>query len=189
MIGDILNAILQEIKAFLLQQNENFVGTVILETDYRSDRVETYPMPLVILDMMDAPEASQYIGGVTRMDWVFGLNSYHYEPDGYVETGESSAPKLLDIIDKIRQHFVLGFWVVPARSDDSQPMAMDDLKANYAFKFTLSGLVRAPQLDESGLIMGWRITLDSVSVDDGTDWILFNQGPLEHVVQTPPDDN
>ena len=184
MIGDILNAVLNECKALL--QTMDIAGTLILETDYKSDKLTTYSMPLLILDMIDAPETSQYLGGVTRVDWVFGMNSYNLQPDSYVDDITPWSGSLLDIIDRIRAHFSLGFWLVPTRGEDTTlPMAMPDILSAYGFKFTLSGLTRANHLDEDGLIMGWRIMFDSIAIDDFTDWILLNQ-PLTTVTPTLP---
>lgn len=186
MIGDILNAVLNECKALL--QTVDIAGTIILETDYKSDKLVTYSMPLLILDMIDAPEASQYLGGVTRMDWVFGMNSYNLQPDSYIDDVTPWSGSLLDIIDRIRAHFSLGFWLVAGRTDQSLPMAMADIEMAYGFKFTLSGLTRANNLDQDGLVMGWRIMFDSIAIDDATDWILLKQ-TLTTVTPILPDDD
>lgn len=193
MIGDIMKAVLNEAKAFLQTstfQGNPFAGTVILETNYKSDKLLSYAMPLLLIDMMDAPEESQYPGGVTRVDWVFGFNSYNLEPDGYVDDDSTFSADLLDIVDAIRQHFSLRFWTVPSRGMDTTiPMAMDDICAAYGFKFTLSGLTRANKLEQDGLIMGWRIMFDSIAIDDSTDWTM-PAGPLTTVNQVgyPPDE-
>jgi hypothetical protein len=190
MTDEILKAVLDEALAFLQQTSDGiFPGTLILETDYKSAQLESYSMPLLIIDMVDAPDESQYPGGTTRVDWVFGFNSYTYAPDSYVDDASPYSTSLMKIIDSIRRHFSLRFWILPARTDPNNPMTMPDIEENYGFVFTLSGLVRAKQLDQDGLIMGWRIMFDSVAIDEETNWTLDNQGPLEHVTETPLDNS
>lgn len=180
MTGEILKAVSEETKAFLQQSNQgNFPGTVILETDFKSDQMASYAMPLVILDMQDAPETSQYLGGVTRVDWIFGMNSYNYQPDGYLDDATDYSANLLNIIDEIRRHFSLHMWIRAARETDADPMTMPDVEETYGFKFTLSGLTRANPLEKDGLVMGWRIMFDSLSVDEETDSIYPSPQPME----------
>lgn len=187
MINDILKAVLDEALTFLQKANDGiFPGTLILETDYKSEQLESYAMPLLIIDMMDSPDQSQWPGGTTRVDWVFGFNSYQYAPDSFVDDSTGYSTDLMQIIDNIRRHFSERFWLLPARTDPALPMTMPDIEANYGFKFTLSGVVRARQLDQDGLVMGWRIMFDSVAIDEETNWTRDNQGPLAHVVETPP---
>lgn len=182
MTGEILKAVSEETKAFLQKSNDgNFPGTVILETDFKSDQMASYGMPLVILDMMDAPDMSQYIGGSTRADWIFGMNSYNYQPDGYLDDGTDYSANLLNIIDDIRRHFSNRFWIRDARADDSTPMTMPDIEEVYGFKFTLSGLTRANALERDGMVMGWRIVFDSLSIDEETDNVYPSPEPMEGV--------
>lgn len=184
MTDHIMQAVLNECKAFL-QQSPDGPGTVILEEDYKHTNLLTYTMPLCLIDLMDAPEESQWIGGSTRVDWIFGFNTYQLEPDSYLDDDTTYSTGLMRIVDDIRRHFSLGFWLVPARTDDTQPMAMQDVIDNYGFKFTLTGKTKARPLDQEGLILGWRINFDSLAIDDVTDWIK-PKNPLEKVVPTLP---
>lgn len=190
MTDEILKAALDEALAFLQSKNDgDFPGTLILETNYKSEDLLSYSLPLLILDLMDAPEESQYPGGTTRTDWVWGFNAYAMAGDSFVDDVTPYATSPLKIIDAIRRHFSLRFWLVPPRTNDTMPMSMQDITDNYGFKYTLSGRVRAKPLDQDGLYMGWRIMFDSVCIDEETNWTLDNQGPLEHVTQSQPDNS
>jgi hypothetical protein len=179
MIGDILNAILGECRAFLADTNTDNpadIGTVILKTDFKSDKLATYSMPLLLLDMLDGPESRQFLGGGTSMDWVFALNSYNHSPDAYaddaINTGYSA--DLLDIIDDIREHFSFGVWITEA---------MTGIEDNYGFRFTMGGIHKADLLQGDGVVMGWRIVFDSMAVDQVTDLVEPSTEALSNVVQ------
>ena len=170
MIGAILNAVIVECRELLKDSG----GTVILKTDYRATKLTTYSMPLLLLDLVEAPDSGQYPGGVTRVEWMFALNSYNYEPDSYTDDTSGYSTSLLDVIDTIRQHFSLGIWLT---------QGMTDILNNYCFKFTLSGIVPADALDQDGLIMGYRIVFDSIAIDTDTSFVQMSESDLEHVVQ------
>lgn len=186
MTGAILKAVVNEVCAFLNQRKGGREpGTCMIEDDFKKDDQRTYIMPLVLLDMMDANDASSYPGGVTRMDWSFGMNTYAYMPDVFNDDPTTYSTELLAVIDELRRHFQNGIcpgnWLVPERVSDDLPMSMEDITKAYGFKFTLSGLIRAKHLQMDGLIMGWRIVFDSVSVDMDTDTTPYSTEPLEGV--------
>ena len=158
MIGEILQAIIDECKALLTDTG----GTVIFKTDYKSDEITSYTMPLLILDMLDAPDTGQQIGGLTRCDWMFALNSYNYMPNSEVSEDAGFSTNLLTIIDTIRVHFTVGNqlgWLTEG---------MTTIENNYGFRFSLSGIQKADALDQDGLVLGYRIVFDSLSFDPGT---------------------
>lgn len=159
MIGDILNAIMQECRALLGEKK----GTVILKTDYKPAEKGSYNMPLLIVDLIDAPDAFQLIGGSTRMDWNIAMNSYAYMPDPTIDDTTGDARNLLNVIDEIRQHFSIKNWL-----NTSITPTMNDVLNNYCFKYTLSGIQTADALDEDGLVMGYKIIFDSVGIDTTT---------------------
>jgi hypothetical protein len=189
MIEQIIQAVSNEAKQFLNAQTDDRFkgGTCVFVTDWRPNQVAEQ-MPLVLLDMTDSPEASQYLGGVTRMDWVFNLNAYSTMPDSYNDNVEDPyATSLMAIIDLIREHFstaqaigadqlgVDGGWLT---------QEMIDITNDFGFKFTLSGVVRADALPyKTGWIKGYRVVMDSVAVQVKTDYAQPSAQVLENVVQ------
>lgn len=170
MIGQILQAVMNECSAFYADKG----GTFILKTDYRVSDLPSYTMPLCLFDLIEAEESGQFVGGVTKMDWVFGMNSYNHEPNPLNEPDNGYSSGLLNVVDEIRVHFSKGIWLT---------QGMVDILTNYGFRFTLSGVMQADALDESGLVMGYKIVFDSMSIDLATDPINESTAPLEHVVQ------
>lgn len=188
MIGDILNAILQETVA-LSRTWENY-GTVLLKTDYKNTKLVDYAMPLVIVDLADGVDSKQYPGGLTRMEWQYAFNSYNYSPDGYVDDTTGYSTSLLKIpIDEIRRHFEIGKWIA---EDPNAPgtYLMNIILDLYGFRFTFSGVTPADHLDEDGLVMGYKIGFDSVSFDNVTKAVVYSDEVLEVVeqVDNPPFD-
>lgn len=177
MIGEILNAVINECTTLL---NDSTVeggaigGTVLLETDFLKDDQRAYSMPLVLLDLEDAPESGQWCGGSTRMEWMFGLNSYAYEPDAFNADITDFSTNLLNVIDTIRRHFSLRNWLTTE---------MTDIEHNYGFRFTLSGLQKAIALQRDGLIIGYRVGFDSIAIDDTTDSVQWSESVLEGLHQ------
>lgn len=189
MIGEILEAVRQEALAFMKANADPITGdgatsgagTVIVETDFNDAKRESYSMPLIVLDMVDGHETSQWLGGATRVDWMFGFNSYHYMPDSNIDDESGYSPGLLNIIDKIRSHFstglTLGKWLT---------QGMPDIFNNYCFKFTLMGVTRAKPLRSDGLVMGWRLGFDSIAIDSSTISTAPSSQPLQKVEPVPP---
>ena len=169
MIGRILQAVIDECKALPIDG----VGTIILKTDYRSSNLESYAMPLLLLDLMEAPESGQYIGALTRMDYIFALNSYNYEPNSGCDPDGGYSTSLLNIIDTIRRHFSYGVWITSE---------MTDILNSYGFRFTLGGLTPADPLEADGLIMGYKVVFDSISFDVETNDVAPSTAVLEDVI-------
>lgn len=163
MIDKILDAVLNEAKLFLEQ--DGFGGQILLRTDFKPSHIPDYTMPLVLLALEDATDSFLYPGGLTQMGWHFGFNSYAYEADGYVDDESSYSTSLLrHPIDTIRQHFSLGMlgkigWLNPD---------MYKVYKDYQFQFTLQNVSAADQLDQSGLVMGYKIGFGSTSLDFST---------------------
>jgi hypothetical protein len=175
MIGDILNAVSQECKQFLGDSG----GTIILKTDYSPKKIESYTMPLLIIEMLPASDAYQYIGGASRVDWMFKLNSYNYMTDGMIDDDSGYSRDLLQVIDDIRQHFSKGIYI---------SSLMTDILNNYCFKFTLSNVQNADPLDGDGLNIGYAIVFDSCAIDTATSSIQESTQVLTTVTQinNPP---
>jgi hypothetical protein len=177
MIGDIINAVLGEcIAAIQIPDDSGVIGTAILNTDYSSDKLRSYSMPLILLDMMDGPESRQFLSGGTSIDWAFSLNTYNQAPAAYGDDvpNDGYSASLLDLIDEIRQHFSLRMWLTPA---------MTEIETNYGFKFTFGGISRADKLEGDGLIMGWRLVFESMAIDVVTNWTEPSEYGLEIVNQ------
>ena len=169
MIGEILDAVLKECRALF----DGTGATVILKTDFRSTNLETYGMPLLLLDIPDGSETGMYLGGNTTTDWQFGFNSYNNEPDAYNDDQTGYSTGLLDIIDEIRRHFSFEVWLTPG---------MDAIRTKYGFRYNLSGILPADALDASGIVMGYKIMFDSVAIDIDTAAVADSTAVLEHVV-------
>lgn len=113
MTDEILDAVMKECQAIPYFQ----VGTVMLKTDFDLKKIGSYDAPFLLFDFMEAADSGQLIGGLTRMDWVIGMNSYNREPDamGDDETGYSTG--LMKVVDVPRRHFSKGnngAFILPA---------------------------------------------------------------------------
>jgi hypothetical protein len=170
MIEEIMDAVTKEAMALLTDTG----GTVILKTNYKSTKLETYTMPLLLVDIPGADETGQYLGGATHSDWIFAFNSYNYQPDSYGDDTSGYSASLLKVITTIRQHFSKGEWLSPG-----MPYIEDVLN----FRFTLSGITPADALDQDGLIMGYKIVFDSIAIDNSTNFTQMSKAVLEHAVQ------
>ena len=173
MLGKIVNAILSECQAFLAANpmEEGTVGQIIFKTQFKPENIGSYAMPLIILDVLDGPETTQYLGGATRVDWIFAFNAYNYEPDqGADETATGYSTSLLAFIDKVRRHFSFGVWLTPGFAS---------ILTEYGFRFTLSGVMKADPIDQDGLVMGWKIIMDSIAIDNDTNYMVESSATLE----------
>jgi len=152
ILGDIIYAITEECKYFLLGQG----GTAILDTDLKQPYTDL--MPLVVVEVENAGDSAQLPGGWTRFDLDIAFNVYNYQPGAYDNSVISAS--LLDIIDQIRQFFEKGIW---------QTNFMINLTTNYGFKILYMGQNKAPQIEGSeGIISGWKLNFSSVALDMGT---------------------
>ena len=179
-----MNAVMQECRTLFASwtKDGSVGGTVILKTDYRPKDLSSYTMPLLLVDLLDAPDSMQYPGGVTRVDWNFALNAYNYMPDPTIDDQTGGARNLLDVMDDIRRHFSMGIWM------NTISPTLTDVLNDYCFKFTLEGISNADALDQDGLIMGKRIVFDCVGIDTDTEEVVESLVPLEKVnqVDNPP---
>jgi len=177
----IITACRQEAEAFS-KQNGDFIGQVILKTDFKDSEAVTYQFPLAMIEMIDDTELSQWCGGSTRVSWTWGFNLYNYEPNAYGDdvTGESEAT--LAWCDLVRVHFTTRQWLT---------QGMLDIESKYGYRFTLTGAHKADALKyREGLCMGWRFMLESVAIDDSTDSVQYISGAdLKTIVATPPDNS
>jgi hypothetical protein len=169
MINEILQAVIDECNALFL----NTGGTVIFKTDFKSDSLVTYTMPLLIVDVVDAPDSGQQIGGLTRVDWMFAMNSYNYMPNSQIIDDKGYSTSLLKPIDTIRQHFSNGVWLTSG---------MTDILNNYGFKFALSGITGADALEQDGIILGYKIMFDSLAFDSDTLDTIDSTEELETII-------
>ena len=153
MINEILQAVIDECNAFQPS------STIIFKTDFKNDNLPTYSMPLILIDLVDAPDSGQSIGGATIMEWLFSLNSYNYMPNAENSIDNGYSTDLIKVVDDIRRYFTVGVW---------QTAEMTNIENNYGFKFSLSGIMAADQIDADGLVLGYKINFISISIDMDT---------------------
>lgn len=185
MIDDILNALVAEAQAFVqsIADPSLGTGTVLLMTNFKSEQVATYGMPLIILGVPDGHDTSLYLGGLKRVEWNWYFASYHLMPDAAGNDTTGYAASLLKIIDLITDHFSAGLlqnsWLT---------QGMRDLRTNYCYEMTLEGLGHADDLGADGLIMGFRINFGSLAVFRGTKQSNMSTQTLQSVrqVNNPP---
>lgn len=185
MIDDILNAMVGEAQAFVSSIADPNLGSgqVLLMTNFKNTEVATYKMPLILLQVTGADDASLYPGGLKRVDWNWGFSSYHYMPDPGQNDLTGYAASLLKIVDLITDHFaaalIQGGWLT---------QAMTDVFTNYGFQLTLNGISHADDLGEDGMIMGWRTNFESTALFRGTKASQLSTQTLQKVQQinNPP---
>lgn len=179
MTGDILNAVIAECKALFTDTG----GTVLLKTDYKASALPGYTMPLILIDLADAPDTYQYPGGASRVDWSFFLNTYEYVPNPTDDDGGYSVDLLL-IIDIVRRHFAKGVWLNTASPN------LTDMLNRYCFKFTLGSTEPADHIEQDGMKMGYKLTFESVGIDNDTNNVVDSTSTLTTVTQVgnPPFD-
>lgn len=173
--GDILNAIQKELLAFTSGKG----ATVLFKSDYRANKLPSYTMPLILLDVPEAPDTTQYMGGATRVDMVIHINTYVLSPDVTLDDPGTSSNDLLNFIDQVRQYFSFGVF---------STQEMTDILTNYGFRFTLGGIDVPDALDQDGQVKGYRIMMDSWALDTGTVLMKASSAPLATVKQidNPP---
>lgn len=169
MISEILQAIIEETKALLAETG----ATIIFKTDYKSTELTSYNMPLVIIDLYEAPDSGQMIGGVSKIDWIVGLNTYNYMPNGYAAPDGGYSTDLLLPIDTVRRHFSKELWLT-----DEMKAALND----FDFRFTLTGITGADALDEDGIVKGYKIGFDCIGFDIDTNSTIDSSQVLQYVV-------
>lgn len=181
LTGDIANAIMQEVKSLMADTG----GTFILKTDYKSSNLPGYTMPLVIVDMVEAEDTYQFIGGVSRNDWMIVLSAYNLMPDMTTDDNSGYSRNTANILDYVRRHFSIGKWL-----NSTVSPTLDDVLNNYNFKFVLGGMQPADALEEDGVAKGHKIVFNCVALDFETDSIQESAEVLEIVnqVDNPPFD-
>lgn len=180
MIDEILQAILEEAKAYLASISDDTLGTamVIKKTNITDESKTTYTYPLLMIGVVDGAETSLYLGGTKREDWMFDFSSYAYSPDAAVDDDSGYSTSLIKIVDLVTNHFAAGL-----ANDLWLTQGMTDIFNTYDFQFTLMGLSRADPLEASGMAQGWKINMDSIGIDDNTSTVVQSTSVLEHVTQ------
>lgn len=181
MTGEILNAVLMECKQLL----QSTGAMVILKTDFKKpDGGVTYSGNMIMLSMDDAQESFRYPGGLTRMEWNMGFDSYNYEPNTMADDESGYSEQLLNFVDMIRQHFSSAL-----ETGGFLTQAMQNVYNTYGFQFTFGGVRPATGLELDGLVMGWGIYMESTALDQSTLNTVPSSSPLmfvNQIVPTPP---
>lgn len=185
MIDDILDALVKEAQAYVNSIADDNLGTgqVMLATNYKSEELVTYGMPLVILAVPDGSDTSLYPGGLKRADWNANFASYHYMPDPTNDDPSGYAPGLMKIVDLITDHFAAGLlqnlWLT---------QGMRDLFSVYGYQMTLEGIGTADPLGADGLILGWKTNFGSLALFRGTSQSQMSTAPMMTATQVnnPP---
>lgn len=152
---------------------EKFTGQFVLMTDYSDTSEITYSFPLLMLEVQDAPDSFEFLGGATSMSWDFRMGVYGYNANSYGDNPTGDAELNLNPVDIVRTHFSLREWIT---------QEMKDIEERYSFKMTYAGTHRARALkNANGLAQGFAHYWQSEAVDDGTDKIE-QCVPLEHVI-------
>jgi hypothetical protein len=160
MIDQISQGIIDEIKAYVAQDTTNFPtsATVLIDTDFNIQQVPSYILPLIILEIDEAPNSGQLIGGATQAEWNWGLVIYALEPDPYGQTSYGTGQ--LKIVDDLQEHFCgLTFLA----------QTFIDVQANLNFTYAFKGINKAPEIEKNNkIIIGRKINFESVAFDDST---------------------
>ena len=184
MTGTIVNAILSETLALLQTlpyQGQNG-ATVLFKTNYKAKNMGGYSMPFVLFELHNSPGLTQWMGGVTRVDWDMELSCYNFVPDAYDDDKTSYSTDLLNFIDTIRRHFSM-----PPNNGQWLSTNMAAIETAYGFSMTLNGLAPADQLDADGLTKGWKLTFDSMAVDAQTYYSPYSTALLTTIAQNDND--
>lgn len=142
---------------------------VMLKTNFLIKKTPDNTGNFVLLDIDDAPESLQYPGGLTRMDWKWGLSTYNYEPDAMVDDPTDYSTNLLNFIDQIRQHFSLAQYGANGQWLSTE---MANVFDTYGFQMTFFGITKADPIDQDGVIMGFKIDFESTALDSVTDYVI-----------------
>ena len=153
MIGEISQAVIEELKELLIEKG----GTVVLMNLYKPTK--TYLLPLTIVEIKHAPDSAQMVGGMSRMDWDIIIRFYNASPDAYGDDLTGYNAELLNECDSIRQHFEKENWLT---------QYMTDAKETYGIRFTFNGISDAEPLEQAGIQMGYSLTFNTVSFDEDT---------------------
>ena len=155
MLGQIINAITQEAKYFV-KDNE---GLAILDTNLDNDIA--FSFPFILISRNGTPESARLPGdGTTRLDWSFSISVYNQEPDAYIDDDLTGSSSHLNFSDTVRNHFATESWIT---------QLMVDLTNNYDFRMTYVGSVEAKPLEtEDKTYMGEQHNFETISFDRST---------------------
>jgi hypothetical protein len=174
MEGDIIYAMTQELQA----QFGDIGCTILLRTDYKTDDMPTYKMPLILLDIEPSGDSLQCLGGLTMMDYTTILSVYNYQ-QGVPEDPTDYSITRINIADPVRQDFS-AFAVFKSA-------AMIAALTTYGFKISFQGAGKAPPLEHpDGLIQGrsWHFAI--IAFDNTTTGSKFVT-PFNSVVNNTND--
>ena len=81
MIELISQAIIDEVNAYKAADTTGmYLGaTVMIDTDFNIHNVPSYTLPLIILEIDDAPNSVQLVGGATQMEWNSVYPKRHFQ--------------------------------------------------------------------------------------------------------------
>lgn len=181
MVDEIIDAVQKEAEAFS-KENGEFIGQIILKTNFINTGEVAYVMPLGLLDILGGSETSQYPGGVTRVDWNWAFNLYNYYANVYGDDVSGETARLMKWTDQVRRHFSTRNWLT---------QGMKDIECRYDFRFTLSGVQEADHLKyREGLCKGWRFMFESIALDKETDSVCYDpEAKLKEVIPLPLDNS
>lgn len=160
MIELISQAIIDEVNAYKTADTTGmYLGsTVMIDTDFNIGKIPSYTLPLIILEIDDAPNSVQLVGGATQMEWNWYLTVYAFEPDPYVASSYGTG--LMKIIDDLRQHFTGVNFLA---------QSFIDIQDNFSFTFVLSGVTKAQEIEKDNkIVIGRKIQFESVAFDNLT---------------------
>ena len=152
MIAEIINALTQELKYFVKDND----GMVIFDTELQNDIA--FSMPLIILECNETPDSARLPGnGITRMDWRFSVRIYNSEPDSYIDDDTTGSSIHINYSDLIRNYIENEKWAT---------QLMVNLKTNYGLRFTYVGTSQAASLPtEDKTYKGYVHVFETISFD------------------------
>ena len=176
MIELISQAIIDEVNAYKAADTTGmYLGaTVMIDTDFNIHNVPSYTLPLIILEIDDAPNSVQLVGGATQMEWNWYLTIYAFEPDPYAASSYGTG--LLQIIDDLRQHF---------NGVNFLAQSFIDIQNNFSFTFVLNGVIKAQEIEKDNkIVIGRKIQFESVAFDSKTQPVTDSTNALSTIQNT-----
>jgi len=173
MIDDISQAFIEELQTYVNADTTGMYAraTVMIDTDFNITNVPTYILPLIILEIDEAPSSRQLIGAPTQMEWNINIVVYVFEPDPY--GAGTYGTGLLAIVDDLRQHFA-GAFLSPK---------MDALVTKYMFNNSFTGIVKAQEIEKNNkVVIGRKIQYESVGIDFKTASTIDSTSDLTYIV-------
>jgi hypothetical protein len=157
LVADCINGFTDEIKQLFLGDP----ATIIWDTQFDITKtIPSYTFPLVIIKLSNATTFNQMIGGAFKMQAIWEVHVYNYEPNADLSDDSGFSVNLYKNIDTIKNHFSLKNWI-------SQKFI--GITTNYGFKLIMNGMPEAVKLqNESGMVPGYMIHFESTAFDTGT---------------------